>query len=230
MKQNDSTYYFAMLVLFMSMFTTLQAQDLHASAKDGADDPLKKPNIWKFLKDHPSDSAMWSSYYDKPLICLNSSEQKQLRACQEELLKGLNEVVIEAQSDHVDWVAEEEDIDVAAHSDISREQEMLEQETNNYLARLEASIIEESQMVKQLKNNIAMNFFIIEELYAEEFRELGATYTEYLTEHPNEEYDKEKWIKEQEKELEKLKKKYFKEMKKQLLHNAKQHRQLIQTP
>lgn len=232
MEQDYRNSYLAILITLSCFFgvgSPAKGQEAFALSEN-TDDPLKKPAVWNHLESRPTDSAAWANYYDKPLICLSASEAEQLKACRAELMKGLGEVVIEAKSDYVDWESAEENIEEEAHADISQEQEMLEMETNNYLARLKKTYVEESQEVKQLKANVTMNFYIIEELYAEEFRELGQEYTTYLSQYPDESYDKERWISEKEEELEKLKKKHFKKVKKQLMKNAEKHQQLSQTP
>ncbi len=215
---------------FLAVFPcALQAQ-LHDGGEK-IEDPLAKPMVWTKLKLAPSDSVLWAHYYSKPLVCLSSEERNQWKALQDQLLSALGEVVIEGVSDHVDWEADfGEAVNEESNIDVSREQEAIALETENYLNRLAETLTAETQMITELKSDLLMNFFIIDEIYSDEFRQLGVEYESYLALHPKGEYDKEKWISEKEKELHKLKKKRFHELEKQIRRNARKHHQLSRTP
>lgn len=190
--------------------------------QEAINDPLSKPNVWEELKGHPDDSLMWSRYVSKPWACFNKTDRDNINLWKKSLVKALNEVVVEAKTDHVDW-AEESTKDVEADEAIEREHERVEGEIKAYIARLEQVLVEERQMIRDLKSNINMNFFIIEELYQEEFAALGVPYEGYMTLYPKGNYNKQEWIEEKEKELYKLKSKNFQKVKKQVLKDARKH-------
>jgi predicted RND superfamily exporter protein len=122
----------------------------------------------------------------------------------------------------VNW-AEERDHNVEANQAIVSEHERVDAEIQAYINRLEQSLVEEMSMIKDLKSNLHLNFFIIDELYQEEFQQLGVPYENYMALHPKGDYSKEQWVEEKEKELYKIKSKNFQKTKKQALKDARKH-------
>jgi hypothetical protein len=193
-----------------------------AQAQDAAPkDPLGKPKVWEELAGHPEDSVMWARYFAKPLACMSKHDRDRMAAWRGQLERDLAAVGADVSAS-VNW---EEPVQASESTEtaITREYDRAEAELQAHIARLEETMVGEQQLITDLKQNIPMNFFIIEELYEEEFRSLGVAYKSYLTVHPGGKYSKQEWLEEKEQELQKLKKKQFEHLKKRLLKNARKH-------
>ena len=208
MKTNNFSIYFSVLFLLLSCCV---CQVSFAQNDEWVEDPLKKAEIWKQLKDNPVDAKLWSDYFGKALTDLSPKEKQQLSDWKQELmLKHLadNEAVVGFVVD----IENSEDvfIDEDAYSEIEKRiQEALKNgEMSVSLADftgIEAMIMLESNSVKELKRNILQNFVILEDLYSDRFDEYETKYTYYSETHPDGKYDFIKWIDEQDAKLHDLK-------------------------
>ncbi len=54
----------------------------------GANDPLKKPHIWRKLASEPTNVALWQAYFGKDIFEFSDVEHEQWSAWRKELLKA----------------------------------------------------------------------------------------------------------------------------------------------
>ena len=84
-----------------------------------------------------------------------------------------NNVVWDDPKDHINGKLEYVD------HEIEEEKGRLDVEMNVYMQDLEATVLKETSQMQQLKQNVLINFVVIEDLYEEEFTKLGVKYVWY---------------------------------------------------
>lgn len=182
-------------ILLFSGAASIQAQALN--------DPLKKPDIWEELKLNPADEGLWYKYMGKELQYMTAREEDQMNAWRSELL------LLYAQRRREKEQREEQAAEKkrkAAEAEILRDP--YKGKTPKEIRAIktqEALILEEPDDLAELKDNLYVNFEILEERYATEFERLGGTYKTYSSAHPNSDYPPAKWCEEQEKKIQQLK-------------------------
>lgn len=140
-------------------------------------DPLKKPFIWKQLKSNPSNEALWIAYFGKDLFDFSDKEYENFTAWKNQLIK-------------------ERDRDIKP---IKNKTEVVKRK---YYEQVYGKI--KDPYYQNLITNISSNFLMIEEYFYEQFSFYNNDYTFYSDKYPKGKYDKEQWISEQEKMLEKI--------------------------
>ena len=199
------------VILVSLLSTSLYAQD------EAIDDPLNNPAAWKRLLDDHKNKALWEDYVGMKWDKLNDAQRK-------DIMKWQNYISIEiiAQREAVyDMNATEEqpqentnvnseDFWKASPSEEHNNEAQLVQEQREiektiYLTKMEEAILAEPTLLVELKSNIEANFDIIEDMFWEEYADLEIDYRFYSDVHPDEDYNKERWINDRSKEL-----RYFK--------------------
>lgn len=167
--------------IFLLCFSALFLFSFCGSAQDFAtviEDPMGKPEIWKILEQNPNDDAQWEVYFEKDLFSMTKEEYKNFEDLKLHLIKKYQE---------------------------RKDQEELElmKKKEAYLSKRYRSISDETY--RDLTQNIHKNFPIIEEYFTERFEELGDQYVPFAEVYPNGDYNKSKWVDEQEEKLKELK-------------------------
>ena len=75
-----------------------------------------------------------------------------------------------------------------------------------------ALVMMESNELKEMKKNISANFLIIQDIYADTFKNLGLRYVYYEKIYPNGGYPEEKWVAEMDRKIEDVKRKQVREI------------------
>ncbi|MFT5618942.1 MAG: hypothetical protein ACI85I_002178 [Arenicella sp.] len=208
------------LKLFILLLLCICFSISESSAFTG-DDPLGKPKVWEQLKKSPIDSVLWAQYLGKAWICMNVQETKKIGTWSKDLLHILElehdsgeNVIWNNPKDHIDGKLEYVD-----HA-IEEEKDRLEAEMKVYEKDLEASVLKETTQMQRLKQNLLINFVVIEDLYQEEFEKLGVKYVWYEDKYPKRNHNKSQWIQEKEEELKQVKKVEFLKKKDSLVEGS----------
>jgi len=184
-----------------------------AQTSEWVEDPMKKPEIWKQLVLAPTDSKLWESYLGKGFKSMTPKENEKLNLWKQELmLRKLsnNESVIGIVVDKS--VGDGFFIDEKAFDEFEKKIEEIKKTTGgeavvtmSEFAGIEAIVMAERDDARDLKENIQVNFVILEDVYNEVFEEYGIKYVFYKEKHPKLDYDKNKWIAEHDAQLKKIK-------------------------
>ena len=145
------------------------------AASAQSEDPLAKPDVWKRLKENPSDEHPWKVYMGKDLFSLTKEEYAQYNKLKSHLLN------------------------LKAEENEKRELVMLKRREDYYDKRYGKKI--QTEEYEELVQNIFKNFPIIEQYFDEQFKEQGETYKPYSVAHPDGQYSKVKWVEEHELKL-----------------------------
>jgi len=197
----------ASFLVFLCVFTVGLAAFQEVKA---GDDPLGKPGIWGKLQKSPIDSVLWAQYFGKPWISMSNTELVDLNNWRKELLHIFE--VEHTDDANVNWNDPNEHKDGKLEfvdHEIEAEKKRLDREMTVYVHELKVYLTKESTTMKRLKQNISLNFVVIEELYEEEFQKLGMAYVWYEDKYPKGRYNKDAWIQEKADELRQLKEKEF---------------------
>jgi hypothetical protein len=185
------------------------------------EDPLGKPKVWEQLKKSPIDSVLWAQYVGKAWVCMNNQETQKIEKWRKDLLH-----ILELEHDsgeNVVWNDPKEHLngklEYVDHA-IEEEKGRLDIEMKVYEKDLETSVLNETTQMQRLKQNVLINFVIIEDLYEEEFTKLGVKYVWYEDKYPKRNYNKSQWIHEKEGELKQLKKIEFLKKKDSLVKSS----------
>jgi hypothetical protein len=214
-----SFVFFAQLWVCAMAFSLLSISPVFAQGDDWIEDPLKKPAVWSKLLDKPTDSTLWVQYLGKTWEAMSNSEREKVNNWKQELmLRSLasNEAV-------VGFVITEDAsdgffIDEAAFREFERQIEAAKNSSARAtisfadIQGLEAVVMPEREGMAELKQNIAENFVIIEDLYKEIYEEQGLTYTYYKDKHPDGKYNQVKWIEDIEADLRSIKERQLKKL------------------
>jgi hypothetical protein len=142
-----------------------------------SEDPLKKPTVWKQLKNYPKNDNLWKSYFGKNLFELNPDEGKKYRLWRAALISEKHK-----------------------REEIARRKILANYQTKT-------SYVAKSPYLQRLMSNINRNFMLIEDFFDEEFDTNGATYEFYEDKHPDGKFSKITWVEQNEKKLIELTKK-----------------------
>ncbi|WP_027003548.1 hypothetical protein [Hugenholtzia roseola] len=211
--------FFAKLWVCVLAFSFLSASTVFAQDDEWIEDPMGKPVVWGKLLDKPTDSTLWTQYMGKDWTAMSSSERDKVNNWKQELmLRSLasNEAV-------VGFVITEDAsdgffIDEAAFREFERQIEAAKNSsaysTISFadMQGIEAVVMPEREGMAELKQNIAENFVIIEDLYKEIYEEQGLTYTYYRDKHPDGKYNQVKWIEDIEADLQSIKERQLKKL------------------
>ena len=210
-------FFLLMLVstlFFLASFSVF-AQD------DFVEDPMSNSAIWQKLTEDPTDSTLWENYYGKTWAAMNKQEAEKVNNWKQELmLRKLanNDAVIGfVITDDIDegfFIDEAAFREFEAQIQDAKESGQAVTITFKEMQGLEAIIMPEWEGMADLKQNIAENFVILEDIYKDIFTEQGIEFQNYDTAHPDGKYNPVKWIEELDGKLRKAKQKQLKEIKK----------------
>ncbi|WP_291720530.1 hypothetical protein [Bernardetia sp.] len=210
----NSIKLFFILFLFVLGAASAQAQD------DFVEDPMGKSAIWQQLTENPTDSTLWENYYGKPWASMNKKEAEKVNGWKQELMLrklASNDAVIGfVITDEID---EGFFIDEAAfrefEAEINAAKASGQAATVSFkdIQGLEAIIMPEWEGMAELKQNVAENFVILEDMYKDIFDEQGLEFQNYTAAHPDGKYSQVKWIEELDGKLRKAKEKQLSELK-----------------
>ncbi|MDW7690382.1 hypothetical protein R9C00_23520 [Flammeovirgaceae bacterium SG7u.111] len=217
------------LIIYMKAFVTKIYLTLalsffsfqYLSAQDPVNDPLGKPDIWKLIKVDYQDTSLWASYVGTPWDQMTESTRSLILGWQAELAEFsfangvtiLAETTVEEDSESDEFWGIEEEEASSSNQMLEEIEVTAEEEQIDYLRDLKDIMLFDSPEEEDLKANINQNFFIIEDLYTEEYAALGVKYVNYETVYPNFDYDQVQWVEDKAKELKMLKEKQFNEIK-----------------
>jgi hypothetical protein len=207
---NDFSQFFSIICL-IALLAVAQINEAKAQ-DDTANDPLKKPNIWKQLKENPSDLKLWESYAGKPWEQMTQKQQSDINAWRQDLMMQQLE-----NDDIVITSSVEKDKNEGSNEVIALSKMEMEDLTVEDMKNAELLIMQENDDVVELKQNIDQNFILLEDMYQDMFAEYGLEYVSYFEEHPNGSYPKTSWVKEQEDRLNKVKMERVRELKAKLI-------------
>lgn len=195
-------YTFAVRAFLLCLLLTLSVSAVQAQF---IDDPLKKPAQWAKVRQNPDDLEAWANYYGKKWILMTPAEQQQVMEWKHQLI--LQEI---ADKEAIVTAAENPASKSANNNTVSSELPA------KAIADMEAFIRDEQKGLTELRSNIHENFVILEDMYRDIFKELGATYIPYEQRYPNGDYSRTKWIEEQEAKIKLLKENKIKQVKNSL--------------
>lgn len=205
---------FFLLAFIILGVSSVQAQD------NFVEDPMGKSSLWQQLTENPTDSTLWENYYGKPWASMNKQESAKVNGWKQELMLrklASNDAVIGfVITDEID---EGFFIDEAAfrefESEINAAKASGQSATISFkdIQGLEAIIMPEWEGMADLKQNIAENFVILEDMYKDIFDEQGLEFQNYTAAHPDGKYSQIKWIEELDGKLRKAKEKQLSELK-----------------
>ncbi|MEN7550151.1 hypothetical protein AAG747_19685 [Rapidithrix thailandica] len=161
------------------MTISVQAQTAENTFEE---DPLLKPNIWQQLSDDPYNDDLWMKYFDKDLFNLNSKEYELYTSCRNGLLQK----------------------NLAKQR---KREEALQKFREEYVQQRYGE--KQKLDYRELVQNIAKNFPMIEEYFDAQFNVYEIDYLFYDEKHPDGKYNKTKWVEEHETKLQKLKEDYL---------------------
>lgn len=206
---------FCLGVFFILGLSSAFAQD------DFVEDPMGNPTIWQQLTENPTDSTLWANYYGKPFSAMNAKEAEKVNGWKQELMLrklASNDAVIGfVITDEID---EGFFIDEAAFREFEAQIQSAKASgqattiTFKDIQGLEAIIMPEWEGMADLKQNVAENFVILEDMYKDIFTEQGIEFQNYTVAHPDGKYSQVKWIEELDGKLRKAKENQLKELKK----------------
>lgn len=140
-------------------------------------DPLQNPKIWSELKEDPHNDVLWAKYMGKDdLFSLTKQEWDTYEQWKAVLLRQL-----ELKEEEVKYKKEE-----FKHGD------------SRYTDRIT------DRYYQNLLVNLYKNFTLIDEFFKIEYKKVEHGYDSYYILHPDEVYDKGKWIRDHEAKLVKL--------------------------
>lgn len=207
-------------LFFIASFSILGIASAYAQ-DDFVEDPLGKSAIWQQLTENPTDSTLWANYYGKPFSAMNTKEAEKVNGWKQELMLrklASNDAVIGfVITDEID---EGFFIDEAAFREFEAQIQSAKASgqattiTFKDIQGLEAIIMPEWEGMADLKQNVAENFVILEDMYKDIFTEQGIEFQNYTAAHPDGKYSQVKWIEELDGKLRKAKEDQLKELKK----------------
>jgi len=168
------------LIGFLLMLSCLTSQAQTAPNIDKAD-VMKNPVVWAKLKTDYHNDNLWAQYFGTDVFNL-TKEQNQYIERWKSILQ--NQEILDAEE-----------------AQLKRQQLRHGSQTNTATSASE-------RHYQSLLNNIAQNFVMIEDYFTEEFAKYGSVYHTYQEKYPTGNYDKFRWIQEQEKKLKELKAKH----------------------
>ncbi|WP_375561702.1 hypothetical protein ACE193_03890 [Bernardetia sp. OM2101] len=208
------------LLFLVSSFFILGISSAFAQ-DDFVEDPMGNSGIWQQLTEDPTDSTLWANYYGKPWASMNKKEAEKVNGWKQELMLrklASNDAVIGfVITDDID---EGFFIDEAAFREFEAQIQAAKASgqsatiTFKDVQGLEAIIMPEWEGMSDLKQNIAENFVILEDMYKDIFTEQGIEFQNYTVAHPDGKYSQIKWIEELDGKLRKAKEKQLSELKK----------------
>ncbi len=207
---------FFLVAFFTLVFsTTVFAQD------DFVEDPMGKSSIWQQLTENPTDSTLWANYYGKPWESMNKQEAEKVNGWKQELMLrklASNDAVIGfVITDEIDegfFIDEAAFREFEAQIQTAKASGQAATITFKDIQGLEAIIMPEWEGMADLKQNVAENFVILEDMYKDIFTEQGIEFENYTAAHPDGKYSQVKWIEELDGKLRKAKENQLKELKK----------------
>ena len=183
-----SSFFAFLFAFFIFSFSNLHAQD--------STDPLNKPDIWSKIEKNPKDMRLWASYVGKDLNSLTSTDEDNIIKWCSQINKDYKPNILPEDT----WMGVAEN-----HHYNTNQKLQMDIEYNVFHKQLKEEILQESPVIQELTSNIETNFIIIEDMMRLEFEELGTNYIDYEAVHPKNDYPKDKWIVEKNKELNELK-------------------------
>ncbi len=190
--------------IFMFFAFTAFSQD------EQPNDPLNKPAIWEQVAAAPNQQSLWVQYFEKPWISLTVVEKERISLWRKQLNRKNYEQEIRQTAQNSEKLWNNMMSDTENNEEIRTK---IEVEKAQFHKMLTNHVMPENELIADLKKNVEANFILLEDIYKVEFAELGATYTEYATEHPNGKYSKILWIEHQTRKLNQLKSDYLAELK-----------------
>lgn len=208
--------------LLFGVLTFLILTNSSAFAQDDfVEDPMGNSAIWQKLTENPTDSTLWQSYYGKSWSAMTKQEAEKINGWKQELMLrklASNDAVIGfVITDEID---EGFFIDEAAFREFELQIQSAKASgqgatiTFKDIQGLEAIIMPEWEGMADLKQNVAENFVILEDMYKDIFNEQGMEFQDYTAAHPDGKYSQVKWIEELDGKLRKAKEDQLKEIKK----------------
>lgn len=211
------------LLSFLGVFSILGISSAFAQ-DDFVEDPMENSAIWQKLTENPTDSTLWENYYGKAWSAMNKKEAEKVNSWKQELMLrklASNDAVIGfVITDEID---EGFFIDEAAFREFEAQIQSAKASgqaatiTFKDIQGLEAIIMPEWEGMESLKQNIAENFVILEDMYKDIFTEQGIDFQNYTAAHPDGKYSQIKWIEELDGKLRKAKEKQLSELKKNII-------------
>ncbi|WP_338764417.1 hypothetical protein WAF17_21750 [Bernardetia sp. ABR2-2B] len=202
-------------VFFILGVSTAFAQD------DFVEDPMGNSAIWQKLTENPTDSTLWENYYGKSWSAMNKKEASKVNSWKQELMLrklASNDAVIGfVITDEIDegfFIDEAAFREFEAQIQTAKASGQAATITFKDVQGLEAIIMPEWEGMADLKQNIAENFVILEDMYKDIFSEQGIEFQNYDAVHPDGKYNQIKWIEELDGKLRKAKEKQLSELKK----------------
>ncbi|WP_338791638.1 hypothetical protein V9L05_20400 [Bernardetia sp. Wsw4-3y2] len=206
---------FLIVIFFTLGISSAFAQD------DFVEDPMGKSSIWQQLTENPTDSTLWENYYGKPFSAMNQKEAEKVNGWKQELMLrklASNDAVIGfVITDEIDegfFIDEAAFREFEAQIQAAKASGQAATITFKDIQGLEAIIMPEWEGMSDLKQNIAENFVILEDMYKDIFTEQGIDFQNYTVAHPDGKYSQIKWIEELDGKLRKAKENQLKELKK----------------
>ncbi|MCS6831980.1 MAG: hypothetical protein NZ521_00235 [Flammeovirgaceae bacterium] len=144
---------------------------------DVIEDPLGKPREWAALASNPQNDKLWEKYFGKDLFSLTKEENALFNKLKQHLLNKEK-----SEQDKVNDALIQRKIQSRSFRDFTKEE------------------------YNALVQNVTKNFPIIEDYFAYQYSLLGEKYVKYEDAYPTGEISKQKWVDEQEKKIEELKK------------------------
>ena len=210
----------AQKLFFLLAFLVLGAASAQAQ-DDFVEDPMGKSSLWQQLTENPTDSTLWANYYGKPWESMNKKESEKVNGWKQELMLrklASNDAVIGfVITDEIDegfFIDEAAFREFEAEINAAKASGQATTVTFKDIQGLEAIIMPEWEGMADLKQNIAENFVILEDMYKDIFDEQGLEFQNYTAAHPDGKYSQVKWIEELDGKLRKAKEKQLSELKK----------------
>ncbi len=207
------------LLFFITFFSILGISS--AFAQDFVEDPMGNSAIWQKLTENPTDSTLWENYYGKAWSAMNKQESEKVNGWKQELMLrklASNDAVIGfVITDDIDegfFIDEAAFREFEAQIQTAKASGQAATITFKDIQGLEAIIMPEWEGMADLKQNIAENFVILEDMYKDIFTEQGMDFQNYTAAHPDGKYSQIKWIEELDGKLRKAKENQLKEIKK----------------
>lgn len=213
------------LLFFVVLFFILGISSAFAQ-DDFVEDPLGNSAIWQKLTENPTDSTLWENYYGKAWSAMNKQESEKVNGWKQELMLrklASNDAVIGfVITDDIDegfFIDEAAFREFEAQIQTAKASGQAATVTFKDIQGLEAIIMPEWEGMSSLKQNIAENFVILEDMYKDIFTEQGIEFENYTLAHPDGKYSQIKWIEELDGKLQKAKEQQLKELKKKFNMN-----------
>lgn len=208
------------ILFFVGVFFLLGISSAFAQ-DDFVEDPMGNSAIWQQLTENPTDSTLWENYYGKPWASMNKKEAEKVNSWKQELMLrklASNDAVIGfVITDDIDegfFIDEAAFREFEAQIQAARASGQATNITFKDIQGLEAIIMPEWEGMADLKQNIAENFVILEDMYKDIFTEQGIEFENYTAAHPDGKYSQIKWIEELDGKLRKAKEEQLKTLKK----------------